>query len=181
MNTQEAIDAICNLKTNDGWVNRYAVVSIVDQIEPEKPVVPQVAIDYYEQYKDNLLSFSEWFDGFYEKQFLEEFQDGDKLQKWLHDNDYKTNRQRELALATLLVNGVEAVQVEQEKMYTVEIPNPNNTSPKYKLMLVKGINGIEILRDYHNEKSDRYISQLTEEEIRKDFEWAWQWAKPVEE
>ena len=122
MNKQEAIDAICNLKTNDGWVNRYAVVSIVDQIEPEKPVVPQVAIDYYEQYKDNLLSFSEWFDGFYEKQFLEEFQDGDKLLRWLHDNDYKTNRQRELALATLFVNGVEAVQVERGKLYTVEIP-----------------------------------------------------------
>ncbi|MGV3051462.1 DUF1642 domain-containing protein [Streptococcus hyovaginalis] len=121
MNKQEAIDAICNLKTNDGWVNRYAVVSIVDQIEPEKPVVPQVAVDYYEQYKDNLLSFSEWFDGFYEKQFLEGFQDGDKLQKWLYDNDYETNRQRELALATLIVNGVEGVRVEQEKLYTVKL------------------------------------------------------------
>ena len=65
-------------------------------------------------------------------------------------------------------------------MYTVEIPNPNNTSPKYKLMLVKGTNGVEILRDYYNEKRDPYIFRLTEAEIKEDFEWAWQFASEVE-
>ena len=70
--------------------------------------------------------------------------------------------------------------VEKEKLYTVEIPNPNNTSPKYKLMLVKGTNGVEILRDYYNEKRDPYFFQLTESEIKQDFEWAWKWAKEVE-
>lgn len=56
MNKQEAIDAICNLKTNDGWVNRYAVVSIVDQIEPEKPVISQFVADWIEYCKSNELT-----------------------------------------------------------------------------------------------------------------------------
>lgn len=94
-----------------------------------------------------------------------------KLISWMSDEE----NQEIFAKAWLF-----GYEVEQEKLYTVEIPNPNNTSPKYKLMLVKGINGVEILRDYYNEKRDQYIFQLTESEIRKDFEWAWKWAKPVE-
>ena len=70
--------------------------------------------------------------------------------------------------------------VEKEKLYTVEIPNPNNTSPKYKLMLVKGTNGVEILRDYYNEKRDPYFLQLTESEIKQDFDFLWKFAKEVE-
>lgn len=135
MNKQEMKEFFINLTGNlvvvengEKYIELGSILYMIDKIEPEKPVIPQVAIDYYEQYKDNLLSLSEWFCGLYEKAFLDEFPEGDKLLRWLHDNDYKTNRKRELALSTLIVDGVDAVQVEQEKLYTVEIPNPNRTT-----------------------------------------------------
>lgn len=192
MNKQEAIETIKNIDTlniNDritgqqvDMVIKSQVLDIISQIdEPEKPVVQQVAIDYYEQYKDNLLSFSEWFDGLYERTFLDEFPDGDKLQKWLHDNDYKTNRQRELVLATLIVNGVEAVQVEQDKLYTVEIPDPN--VDEYSIVLGRKDGKVLIKQDWLTTWKMNCSNQLTEAEIRKDFEWAWNagFAKEVDE
>ncbi|MGV3027892.1 DUF1642 domain-containing protein [Streptococcus hyovaginalis] len=184
MNKQEAKQKLHNIafakmNARPDDLKLADVMQVIDQIdEPEKPIVPQVAVDYYEQYKDNLLSFSEWFDGFYEKQFLEGFQDGDKLQKWLHDNDYKTNRQRELALATLIVNGVEAVQVEKQKLYTVEIPDPYGLyEHRY---LFKHSKGVTIGANDSDIWKTRSECQLTEAEIKQDFEWAWKWAKPVE-
>ncbi|MGV3060645.1 DUF1642 domain-containing protein [Streptococcus hyovaginalis] len=190
MNKQEAIEKIKYIDTltiNDritgqqvDMVVKSQLLDIISQIdEPEKPVVPQVAVDYYEQYKDNLLSFSEWFDGLYERTFLDEFPDSDKLLRWLHDNDYETNRQRELALATLIVNGVEGVRVEQEKLYTVEIPDPRGLyEHRY---LFKHSNGVTFGANDSDIWKSRSECQLTEAEIKQDFEWAWQWAKPVEE
>ncbi|MFZ7175788.1 DUF1642 domain-containing protein [Streptococcus hyovaginalis] len=147
---------------------------LIDQIdEPEKPVIPKFVADWIKYSKTTFAPFigSVCFDGLYTANYANWSRDKVKLKSWMSDEE----NQEIFAKAWLF-----GYEVEQEKLYTVEIPNPNNTSPKYKLMLVKGINGIEILRDYHNEKSDRYISQLTESEIKEDFEWAWKWAKPVE-
>lgn len=128
MNKQEMKEFFINLTGNlvvvengEKYIELGSVLYMIDKIEPEKPVIPQVAIDYYEQYKDNLLSLSEWFCDLYEKAFLDEFPECDKLLRWLHDNDYKTNRKRELAFSTLIVDGVDAVQVEQEKLYKVKL------------------------------------------------------------
>ncbi|MFU2180723.1 DUF1642 domain-containing protein [Streptococcus pluranimalium] len=193
MNKQEAIEAIEKIKYIDtltindritgqqvDMVIKSQVLDIISQIdEPEKPVVPQVVIDYYEQYKDNLLSLSEWFDGLYERTFLDEFPEGDKLLRWLHDNDYKTNLQHELALATLIVNGVEAVQVEKQKLYTVEIPDPN--VDEYSIVLGRKEGKVQIKQTLSKTWQMNCSNQLTETEIKEDFEWAWKWAKPVEE
>ncbi|MTB64098.1 DUF1642 domain-containing protein [Streptococcus sp. zg-86] len=96
--------------------------------EPQKVKVSQVAVDYYEQYKDKLSGFDEWFCDFYSSDFENDFDKAEELQIWLYDNDDKTNCQRELALATLIVNGLDAVEVEQEKKYKVKIAN-NGSQP----------------------------------------------------
>ncbi|NQP43185.1 DUF1642 domain-containing protein [Streptococcus suis] len=63
---------------------------------------------------------------------------------------------------------------------TVEIPNPNNTSANV-LCLRKDGGKIHISKqNYKTYKQSRYC-QLTESEIKQDFEWAWQFAKEVEE
>ena len=85
--------------------------------KPEKPVVPQVAVEFYERYKDDNLALGEWFGDFYSPEAIEEFPRMDELTKWLHDNDNETNRQREFALATLVTLGIDAVEVEKEKLY----------------------------------------------------------------
>lgn len=84
------------------------------------PEVPKVAIEFYRYYKDSLTCFEEWFSDFYDSSFLKEFPQGAKLAQWLYNNDTETNLKRELALATLIVNGEDSVRVIQtEKEYIV--------------------------------------------------------------
>lgn len=154
----------------------------LDQIdEPEKPKVPQVAVEFYERYKDDGLSLGEWFGDFYSPEDIEDFPRMEELTKWLHDNDNETNRQREFALATLVMLGIDAVEVEKEKLYTVEIPNPNEIGSN-KHVLAKDKNGVVRITfiSFINWKESKEF-QLTESEIKEDFDWAWQWAEPVED
>ena len=102
-------------KLEGAWVGNQ--LKDADKIRQElnKPVVPQVVIDYYEFYKEKLVSFEEWFAKF-EVESDEDFQRMDEVGKWLYDvGDFKTQTQRELALAMLIVNGLDAVEVEKEK------------------------------------------------------------------
>ena len=83
---------------------------------------------------------------------------------------------------------LDGYEIEQEKLYTVEIPNPNGDGygrvylsrkedNKIELRIWNGFSSIEFSNDW--KKFDD--AQLTEAEIKKDFEWAFQFAKPVEE
>ena len=76
MNKQEAIEQINYMDTlniNDmiagqqvDMVNKNQVLDIINQIdEPQKPKVPQVAVEFYERYKDDNLVLGEWFGDFY--------------------------------------------------------------------------------------------------------------------
>ena len=68
-------------------------------------------------------------------------------------------------------------EIEHEKLYTVEIPNPNGDSNRYGLCKVDG----KIIIGSFVFGLDRASNaKLTESEIKQDFEWAWQWAKEVE-
>ena len=68
--------------------------------------------------------------------------------------------------------------VQKEKRYIVEIPN--NVEGCYNL-LVKNHEGKIILGNFDNETCKNYPnSKLTEDEIKKDFDWAWQFKKEVE-
>lgn len=108
-------------KLEGAWVGNQ--LKDADKIRQElnKPVVPQVVIDYYEFYKEKLVSFEEWFAKF-EVESDEDFQRMDEVGKWLYDvGDFKTQTQRELALAMLIVNGLDAVEVEKEKQYIIKL------------------------------------------------------------
>ena len=73
---------------------------------------------------------------------------------------------------------LDGYEVEQEKLYTVEIPNPNiNTHT----ILQKVGNGLVLITVASARWRGWESSKLTESEIKQDFEWAWQWAKEVEE
>lgn len=184
MNKQEAIEKIKNLNARETfmseiiWVKRDDVLDIIKQLdEPEKPKVPQVAVEFYERYKDDNLALGEWFDDFYSTEAIEEFPRMDELTEWLYDNNDEINRQREFALATLVTLGIDAVEVEKEKLYTVEIPNPNDLE---RPILYKNRDGkvsiifpsVPCWREVKN-------AQLTEAEIKQDFDWAWKFAEEV--
>ena len=191
MNKQEAIEQINYMDTlniNDkvadqqvDMVIKNRVLDIVNQIdEPQKPKVPQVAVEFYERYKDDNLALGEWFGDFYSSEAIEEFPRMEELAKWLHDNNNETNRQREFALATLVTLGIDAVEVEKEKLYTVKVLDStlfkmtSDNHVRYKLI---GENAIPL-----ESKIGNYTFEvnLTEKEIKEADERLWQWAKEVE-
>ena len=70
---------------------------------------------------------------------------------------------------------IDGYEIEQEKLYTVVIPNPNN---EYSMnVLIRLPSSVKIALVALHKPSTSYLKnkeyQLTEAEIKQDFEWAW--------
>lgn len=169
MNKQEVIDEIENA-IPDFLLNAFQrgkeaglsyALELVNQLdEPEKPVVPQFVADYIEYCKH---------EKFYALHGAYDNMD-DRLKCWR----FKGNNTELFAKAWLY-----GYEVEKEKLYTVEIPNPRAT---LHFVIRKYEEGEVCISCYNSDNwRDYKCAQLTESEIKQDFEWAWQFAKEVEE
>ncbi|WP_369351018.1 DUF1642 domain-containing protein [Streptococcus hillyeri] len=166
MNKQEAIKKVNSLQFTETflseivWVKRDDVINIINQIdEPQKVVIPKIVAEWIETARRNEdLGFMGLFD------FSESTYDelSYKVLNWAEEDK---NSEK---LARAWLGGYE---IEEEKLYTVEIPNNDGT------LVLTSINGR--LKLDHGYKC--FPAKLTEEKIREKFNWAWQWAKPVEE
>lgn len=140
MNKEEAKQELHNLAfpkldTIPEKLNISDVLRIVDEIDdPQKPKVPQVAVEFYERYKDDNLILGEWFGDFYSLQVRDEFPKVSELTKWLHDNDDETNRLREYALATLITFGPDSVEVIEEPLGVLLVDMPEKPLLKYSFL-----------------------------------------------
>ncbi|NQN86638.1 DUF1642 domain-containing protein [Streptococcus suis] len=142
---------------------------MLDQIhEPQKVVVPKFVAEHLEYAKAERYSL------YGAMEIVEE--DSENF-NWLF-NGHKGN-QETFARAWLF-----GYQVEQERLYTVEIPNPNNRFSVVFLTKEKGKVHIGTGTFFGNVPDDKWKkdpnTHLTESEIKQDFEWAWQFAKEVE-
>ena len=147
----------------------FALLLLAELEEPEKPVVPQFVADFYESIKDD-------FEYKVYELCLQYKRRGDELPQgvawWFGDS-------RNKPIETLVMMHKFGYEVEKEKLYTVEIPNPNAVE---RPILYKNRDGkvsiifpsVPCWREVKN-------AQLTESEIKKDFGWAWQFAEEVEE
>ena len=140
----------------------------------EKPVVPQFVADWYEEHKDN-------FEYSVQCLCVQGRKPVRQIDIWFDNDDNKP-------IETLVKMKLFGYEVEKEKLYTVEIPNPNdsgyskiylakNKDGKVELFTWSGYTSIEFADNWKQEEN----AQLTESEIKKGFEWAWQFAKEVEE
>lgn len=106
-------------------------------------------------------------------------------QGWGHGLEFKSTREQKIKIIHAggrklkkdLVNAlIYGYTVEKEKLYTVEIPNPNEGQLSFVLMRQPG--GNVMIKVMHSSNLDLLKTdndfQLTEQEIRKDFDWAWQ-------
>lgn len=176
MNKQEVIDEIENA-IPDYILNDYQrgketgltdALELVEELdEPEKAVIPQSVADWLEVCKENLaigLFVAMTPDA------LEVNNQSAETIYWL-----KSARNQE-TFAKAWLYGYE---VEKEKLYTVEIPNPHGLG---HTVLVKDMYGnIFITYVMNSDWRKSKVSQLTEAEIKKDFDWAWRFAKGVTE
>ena len=149
MKKQEAIEKIKNMETSN-------IISQID--EPQKVVIPQFVADWIDCCKRSHWDLQDLFSC---------LEDGGELDDWTHDenDDLIPEKADMIARAWLAYPNI---TVEQEKLYTVEIPNPNGL-----VVCLERLDGGKIALSTLGE------SELTESEIKKDFEWAWQWAKEV--
>lgn len=182
MNKQELIDKLKKQLTapseiDDTGFNKfydlainYAIYLAEQLDEPKRPAVPRYVADLYESIKDDFE------DGVYEicVQFYEdESESSTNLYRWFDRDDSKP-------IETLVKMKLFGYEVEKEKLYTVELPSPNcPTDDHYILSRLK--NGKIIVNRYCIEQWGKFGDcQLTEAEIKQDFDWAWQFAKEVE-
>lgn len=175
MNNKEAIKEIKNLKgltildntinLDSEMISKKEVLNIVKQLdEPEKPVVPQYVADWLEVCKDNLpLSLANSMNNI----VMRSSNQPDKTIHWLAKNS-----------ETFAKAWIYGYEVEKEKLYTVKIPNPNLNA---HAILQKTKEGIVLVLVGNARWKGCKSSKLTEAEIKQDFDWAFRWAKEVEE
>lgn len=136
-----------------------------DLLDLQKPEIPQFVADWIEECKEEDLTLSLAYDA---DAFGE-------VAKWLYDTNDSTN----IDLFAQAWLAYPNITIEKEKLYTVEIPNPN-APIEYHSKLAKNHKG-EIVIEVQDWMNRTEYYQLTEQEIRKDFDWAWQWAEEVTE
>ncbi|MTC84640.1 DUF1642 domain-containing protein [Streptococcus uberis] len=168
MKIEEAKKKVEYYQNGTGWVTSEFIIDILDQLDQPKPEVPKFAIDWVDDSRERYYEFDEWF--YCDNQPKEVY-------KWLNCKNKRQADLNALALVTLIVNGPDAVTVEKEKLYTVEIP----TNSEAKLALVRREDKKIVITIVGGRWRGLDTFQLTEQEIRKDFDWAWQWKKEVRE
>ena len=154
MNKQEAIKLIEKLEEHYGisegvYLEKRDVINIISQIdEPQKPVVPKFVADYIE----------------FNKGWSEEYIEDDSSGLWFaldgsiygmpnSVSDWLFNEEKVETFARAWLDGYE---IEKEKLYTVEIPNPNGV-----VVCLERLDGGKIALSTLGE------SRLTESEIKK--------------
>ncbi|HEO1985763.1 TPA: DUF1642 domain-containing protein [Streptococcus agalactiae] len=165
MNIEEAKKIVDKLSVDSDelWkipmIPAHKIKALLDTLDQPKPKVPQMIFDVIKSFDDDVD---------YLHQHMS--RQSDEVREWL------THNEREFYEAWLAYPNI---TIEKEKLYTVEIPNPNSD---LKLILVKVINELKLISVYENElEGYSNIRVLTEQEIRKDFDWAWQFREEVAE
>lgn len=168
MKKQEVIDeienAIPDYILNDFQIGKetgltYALELVEELDEPEKPIVPQFVADYIdsEQYSCSTLS-----------EALDNMDDEKRILDWFYINS-----------ETFAKAWLYGYEVEKEKLYTVEIPNPHGLG---HTVLVKDMyENTYITYTTDSNWREGKVNHLTESEIKKDFPWAWQFKEEVKE
>lgn len=176
MNKQEAIEKLKS-KAKPHWLDEEvygdnciksvelgAAIDIVNQIdESKRPAVPRYVADFYESIKDDF----EWnlynlYVEFHKRELP------DDLHEWFANIENKP-------IETLVNTHQFGYEVEKEKLYTVEIPNPNGGT---HLVLCKDCDGKLFVETFLIDDWETFGKcKLTEAEIKKEFSWAWQFAK----
>ncbi|HHU5182855.1 TPA: DUF1642 domain-containing protein [Streptococcus agalactiae] len=168
MNIEEAKKLIDKQSIGKGGVGDIPVVKthivkvLLDQLDKPKLEVPQMIADVIESFDEDVNYLHEHMS-----------YQSDEVREWL------THNEREFYEAWLAYPNI---TVEKENLYTVEIPNPNERQLSFVLM--RQLSGNVSIKVMHRDNLDLLNIdnnlQLTESEIRKDFDWAWQFRKDVE-
>ncbi|HEM6181169.1 TPA: DUF1642 domain-containing protein, partial [Streptococcus suis] len=144
------------------YVPLEVVVNTIDQIhEPQKVVVPKEVAEWIEGCKRS---------GWHLQKVLSRLDDDEKVGDWAYDRNDDLIPEKVDMIARAWLDGYE---IKQEKLYTVEIPDPNR--PDIATFLYKENGKVFIGTDIFLDEVPNYKwknepeNQLTESEIKEDF------------
>ena len=164
MNKKQAIEELKKHRVGLGdntSIRHSKVLEIINQIhEPQKVVVPKFVAEWIETHK-------RWMP-FLSSLFTDNL--GEELKEWL---DFSDNQN---LMAKAWLDGYE---VEKGPLYTVEIPDPHGPY-EIRYLLRNSAGNICIGVANHKDIFLDAKTHLTESEIKQNFEWAWQFAKEVD-
>ena len=168
MNKQEAIESIKKISDDlleVKFVSLESVIDIVSQIhEPQKVVVPMFVAAWIEEMKQDKRTLYSVMSSLMNKTNHE----------WTAWKSANMNFSEIVAQAWIY-----GYEIEQEKLYTVEIPDPHGIyKTRYLFRISDGnirIGGNDCREILLNAKT-----HLTKSEIKQDFEFLWKFAKEVE-
>ena len=149
--------------------SQQPIVTVRDRegtVKELKPVVPQFVADWYEEHKDN-------FEYSIKCLSVHGCLPVRKIDTWFDSEDNKP-------IDTLIMMHKFGYIVKKEKLYTVEIPNPNSAGGKLVLSKQQSTGSL-ILEMLNSDINKPKYLHLTEDEIKKDFPWLWQFAEEVPE
>lgn len=177
MNKTEALKLVEQMGEYERFVDepisKKSVLNIISQIdEPQKPTVPKFVAEWIEYCKSNKLTLLGAFDPVSEHGIGLANTFTGEVRKGI---DWAKRNQDTFARAWL-----DGYEIEHEKLYTVEIPDPNGLY-KIRYLFRNSVGNIRIGENNYRDIFSTTETHLTEAEIKKDFEWAFQFAKPVEE
>ena len=176
MNKQEAINELMSKSREiifgddeNVYLSRKRTIELISQIhEPQKVTVPKFVANFYESIKDDFE------DKVYDLCVQFNSDNGElSSEVWRWFECVKNE-----PIQTLVKMKLYGHEIEKEKLYTVEIPNPHLNAHTVLHKTEKGIAMVTVTNARWRGWAD---SKLTEAEIKQDFEWTFQFAKPVEE
>lgn len=145
MNKQEAIKLLREMSQESFELAKIhavyidSIVEVVNEIdESQKLVVPQFVDDWVDNSRECDYEFCDFFDC---------NNQSEEVYRWLNCENRRQSELNALALSTLIVHGRDAVIVEKEKLYTVEIPNPN---AKHTSIFLQRLSATELLLKEHS-------------------------------
>ncbi|MCO4580030.1 hypothetical protein Si070_01700 [Streptococcus infantarius subsp. infantarius] len=191
MNKQEAIKGIKSEKYNgvltyeeEAYNNGLKdAIGYVEKINmPERPVLTKEEAEWIDGLKEEQKRRPFWTKysmlyfvtraGFGYGFSYDHYRDDREVELEHYSHEIHAEKER---LTNAILYGYE---VEKKKLYTVELPNPNGDGNRYGLCKAYGR---VVIRSFVFGLDEAINTKLTEEEIKEDFDWAWQFAKEVEE
>ncbi|HEL1602074.1 TPA: DUF1642 domain-containing protein [Streptococcus suis] len=164
----DGVDVTVHSTTHSFRMAVKQVYQFLKQHEPQNVVVPKFVAEWIEECKHS---------GWHLEKVLYRLDDDEKVGDWVYDeNDDLISEKVDMIVRAWL----DGYEIEQEKLYTVEIPDPNSYCD-YRY-LSRNDNGICLDASNDTKWKQKKRNQFTESEIKKDFEWAWAagFAKEIE-
>lgn len=165
LSKQGAIDGLRNRSYSDNpkSISTAKALDIVHGIDETKlPVIPRYVAEWITEAKEKRLTL---------RQALDSYSLKGEVQLWMQSRE----NQELFALAWVV-----GYNIEKEQLYCVRIPNQHD--PNWEHTVLGKHDDKVYLSKTDSGKWYTYTTyQLTEAEIKQEFAWAWQFAKPVEE